>query len=107
MTLFLTLTRKHWYRTRHIQRKNGPYTTKIDNLAQISQIENEIGPLPERYHYTHFSVYGDNMAILEPYGWVSIICLSTLKLVAKFQAFERAEFTLWLSVVKVSQSLFY
>ena len=37
------------------------------------------------------------MALLEPYGWISIINLSSLTLVTKFQAFERAEFTLWLS----------
>ena len=83
-------------RTRHIQRKNGPFTSKYDLIPSITQIENEIGPLPARYHYTHFSVFGENMALLEPYGWVSIINLPTLTLVTKFQAFQRADFTMWL-----------
>lgn len=95
----VSLTPKHLNRTRHIQRKNGPYTSKYDLIPTITQIENEIGPLPARYHYTHFSVFGENMALLEPYGWVSIINLPTLTLVTKFQAFQRAEFTMWLRSV--------
>ena len=48
--------------------------------------------------YQQIGVYKNYAAILQPFGWVSVIDLNDLSLIIKFAAYERQEFSLWLDV---------
>jgi len=56
-----------------IKKKQGLYSVDRQVLYEITQIESELGNLPSRYLYTQFSVWENYMAVLEPYGWISIV----------------------------------
>ena len=66
------------YQLKRISRmkdKKGPYHTKQERVAEITKIEENIGPVPARYIYQLVAVNQNYAAILQPFGWVSVIDL--------------------------------
>ena len=54
--------------------------------------------MPTKFIYQHYAQVRDNLVVLEPWGWVSVINLKSLARVCQFRAYDRRTFTVWLGV---------
>lgn len=54
--------------------------------------------MPSKFLYQHFKKVGENLVLLEPWGWISVINLNSMTRLNQFRAYERANFTVWLGV---------
>ena len=65
---------------------------------KLTEIEKEIDQMPSKFLYQHYQQVGENLVLLEPWGWISVINLNSMTRVNQFRAYERANFTVWLGV---------
>ena len=61
----------------------------MTGFVQITNIETSIGALPPKFNYQHYAVVNNLLVLLEPWGWISVINLDTMKCTNQFLAYDR------------------